>query len=328
MAGMGKRLRPHTLVTPKPLVHVANKPIVHRLVSDIASVTPEPITSISFIIGHFGEAVEDELLTIAGSVGAQGYIFYQEEALGTAHAIWCAAQQLSGPTIVAFADTLFFADFRLDTSSDGIIWTKVIDDPSQFGVVVTNDQGEVTQFVEKPKEPVSNEAIIGIYYFKDGDALNHELQYLIDNKVTVKGEYQLTDALENLKAKGKVFTTATVTSWLDCGNKEALLDSNHDILKHDAKVRIIDKDVEVTDSIIIQPCNIAKGVRLERSVVGPYVSIGEGATLRCSIISNSIVGSGAVVEHVVADRSVLGKEVHLAAKPVDLSLGDYSKLKL
>ncbi len=141
MAGMGKRLRPHTLITPKPLIPVGGKPIVQRLVEDIAALCDEPINEIGFIIGNFGQAVEEQLLDIAKNLGAQGKIYYQHEALGTGHAIYCAEESLNGPVIVAFADTLFRADFKITDAEEGVIWVKQIDDPSQFGVVKLDDDG-------------------------------------------------------------------------------------------------------------------------------------------------------------------------------------------
>ena len=195
MAGRGTRLRPHTLTTPKPLIPIAGKAIVHRLVEDLAKASADPIEEIGFIIGDFGSEVEKELHQIAEEIGAKGKIYHQETALGTAHAILCAKESLDGNVIVAFADTLFKADFTLDTNQDSIIWVQQVTDPSAFGVVKLNDDNRITDFVEKPKDFVSDLAIIGIYYFKDGENLKNELQYLVDNKVLSGGEYQLTDAL-------------------------------------------------------------------------------------------------------------------------------------
>ena len=205
MAGMGKRLRPHTLTTPKPLIEVAGKSIVRRLCEDINQVVGEKIDEIGFIIGDFGKEVEERLLQIAEQLGAKGKIYYQNEPLGTAHAVWCARESLKGKVTVAFADTLFDAGFAMNTEEDGIIWTHKVEDPSAFGVVRKNDDETINGFVEKPKEFVSNEAIIGIYYFKSGENLLSELQYLIDNNITKSGEYQLTDALQNMLDKGLKF---------------------------------------------------------------------------------------------------------------------------
>ena len=196
MAGRGSRLRPHTLTVPKPLVPVAGKPIVQRLVEDITKVCGEPVDEIAFIIGDFGPQVEKQLINVAEGLGAKGTVYHQEEALGTAHAILCAKESLKGNIVVAFADTLFKADFTLDTSADGIIWVSQIDDPSAFGVVKLDSNKVITEFVEKPDTFVSDLAIIGIYYFKDGAFLSDELQYLIDNNTKEKGEFQLTNALK------------------------------------------------------------------------------------------------------------------------------------
>jgi glucose-1-phosphate thymidylyltransferase len=165
MAGAGKRLRPHTITTPKPLIPIAGKPIVQRIVEDIAKVCTEKITEIAFVAGDFGRETESQLMDIAEKVGAKGKLYFQKSPLGTAHAILCAEKSLTGKTIVAFADTLFTADFRLDTRHDGIIWVQKVKDPSSFGVVKVNTRKIITEFVEKPKKFVSDLAIIGIYYF-------------------------------------------------------------------------------------------------------------------------------------------------------------------
>ena len=152
MAGRGSRLRPHTLTVPKPLVPVGGKPIVHRLVEDIARVCAEKIDEIAFVVGEFGSEVEQELLAVAEKLGAKGSIHYQHQPLGTAHAVLCAADKLTGPVVVAFADTLFKADFKISSEDEGILWVKQIEDPSAFGVIKMNERGEIIDFVEKPKE--------------------------------------------------------------------------------------------------------------------------------------------------------------------------------
>src|SRR6185436_8738216 len=184
MAGMGKRMRPHTLTIPKPLIPLAGKPIVHHLMEDIVKVCPEKVNEIAFVVGRtFGKEVENQLIKIAESLGAKGTIHYQDEPLGTAHAILSAKPALTGKVIVAFADTLFRTDANIDANSDGTIWVKQIEDPRQFGVVKVDKNNLITDFVEKPQEFISDLAIIGIYYFRDGENLCSELQYLIDNNI-------------------------------------------------------------------------------------------------------------------------------------------------
>lgn len=326
MAGMGKRMRPHTLITPKPLIPVGGKPIVQRLVEDIASLCEEPIDEIGFIIGDFGPDVEAQLLEIATSLGAVGKIYYQTEALGTGHAIYCAEKSLDGPVIVAFADTLFKADFKIDKSKEGVIWVKQIEDPSQFGVVKVGENGIITDFVEKPKDFVSNLAIIGIYFFRDGSHLRKELKHLIENKVLKSGEYQLTDALENMKRQGVAFQPGEVASWMDCGNKNATVETNRMILGFEKEQPSVSQDLKLVDSTIIQPVFIGPRVVIENSVVGPYVSVGANVTISDSRISNSIIREGASIQNTVATNSLIGTFTQVHAKASDLSLGDFSTL--
>ena len=325
MAGMGKRMRPHTLSIPKPLIPVAGKPIVQRLVEDISRVCKQQIDEIAFIIHpSFGAEVEKMLLDIAKSLGATGKICYQEEPKGTAHAILCAGDSLCDNVVVAFADTLFIADFNLDTSKDSIIWVQKVDDPSAFGVVKLNNDGMITDFVEKPKDFVSDLAIIGIYYFKDGKNLRAELQYLIDNNVIKGTEYQLTDALENMKNKGLKFYTGQVNEWLDCGNKNATVQTNQRVLVNCGSS--ISKDVEIVNSQIIEPCCIAAGVKIENSVVGPYVSVGEGTKITYSVVSNSIIQTNSNLANVNITNSMVGNSVKMFRSADELSVGDYNEL--
>jgi glucose-1-phosphate thymidylyltransferase len=325
MAGRGSRLRPHTLTIPKPLVPVGGKPIVHRLVADIARVCSEPIEEIAFVVGEFGEAVEKELLAVAESLGAKGSIHYQLQALGTAHAVLCAAEALDGPVVVAFADTLFKADFKISHEDEGILWVKQIEDPSAFGVVKLNANGAIIDFVEKPQTFVSDLAMIGIYYFKDGARLKQELQYLIDHNVIKSGEYQLPDALRRLTEAGVAFKPGTVDEWLDCGNKEVTVETNQRVLEHDAEAgRLQNLSTNFTDSVIIQPCYIGPNVRIERSVVGPHVSLGEGTVVTDVHIKNCIVGNQTILSKVNLSGAMIGSHAQYNGRAKDLSLGDFS----
>ncbi|MHB8258874.1 MAG: sugar phosphate nucleotidyltransferase [Bacteroidia bacterium] len=326
MAGMGKRLRPHTLTTPKPLINVGGKPMVQRLVEDITKVCGEKINEIAFIISPlFGKEVEKNLLEIAASQGAKGAIYYQEIALGTAHAVMCAAPALSGKTVVAFADTLFKADFVMDTNNDGAIWVQRIDDPRQFGVVKLNAAGFITEFVEKPQAFVSDLAIIGIYYFKDGAYLKKEIQYLLDNNIKDKGEFQLTNALENMKNKGTKFVPGKVSEWLDCGNKDATVFTNQRVLEYDkGKPHLRSASAKIENSVIIEPCFIGDNVVLKNSIVGPHVSIGANSTLNDTIIKNSIIQQNSKLNCANLQDSMIGNYVEVNGVAADLNLGDYT----
>lgn len=325
MAGRGTRLRPHTLTVPKPLMPIAGKPIVQRLVDDITEVCDTKINNIGFIIGRdFGSEVENDLKEIASAVGAKGHIYFQDEKLGTAHAILCAKDLLDGNVIVAFADTLFRADFKLDPSKDGIIWVQRVEDPAAFGVVKIDEDKVITDFIEKPEKFISDLAIIGIYYFRDGGFLNKEMQYLIDNDIKEKGEFQLTNALENMKQKGAAFVPGQVSEWLDCGNKDATVYTNQRYLEFIKNKDLIARSVQQTNTVIIPPVFIGENVVLENSVIGPHVSISENTVIRNSIVQNSIIQKHSQINNANFKNSILGNYVTFEGKSDDLSLGDYN----
>lgn len=328
MAGKGKRMRPHTLTTAKPLIPVAGKPVVQRLVEDITRVCGQKVNEIAFVIGpDFGAEVEQNLIKVAESQGAKGSIYYQDKALGTAHAIMCAKEAIKGKTVVAFADTLFKADFVMDTEQEGVIWVQKIEDPSQFGVVKLDAKGHITDFVEKPTSFVSDLAIIGIYYFKDGDYLKSELQYLLDNNITEKGEFQLTNALENMKRKGTRFMPGQVTEWLDCGNKNATVYTNQRVLEFDkGQGHLKGKNLKNTNSIIIEPCFIGDNVELTNSIIGPHASIGANSKVNNSIIKNSIVQNDVKLNQANVENSMLGIGSEVSGKAIDISISDYTQL--
>ena len=327
MAGRGSRLRPHTLTVPKPLVPVGGKPIVHRLVQEIAKTSSEKIEEIAFVIGDFGKEVENELIKVAEKLGAKGTIYYQDKALGTAHAVLCAAESLSGPVVVAFADKLFKADFTLDKEADGILWVKQIDDPSAFGVVKLDENDVIIDFVEKPTTFVSDLAMIGIYYFKEGEKLKVELQYLIDNGIIKGGEYQLPDALRNLTKKGAKFKPGKVTEWLDCGNKVVTVHTNQRVLEFDKDEELVSKDLISTNSVVIPPCFIGEHVVLENSVIGPHVSLGRGTTVKNSVVTNSIVQKNAMITNSILQDSMIGNNAKILSHGKVISIGDYTTIE-
>lgn len=326
MAGMGKRMRPHTLTTPKPLITVAGKSIVHWLIEDIANVCGDTIDEIGFVVGRFGEQTEKELINIAESVGAKGKIFYQDKAEGTGHAILCAKECLKGEVIVAFADTLFRTDFNLDKSKDGVIWVHKVDNPSSFGVVKYNHDNIITDFVEKPKEFVSDLAIIGIYYFKSGETLHSELQYLIDNDIKEKGEYQLTNAMENMKNKGMQFVPGKVDEWLDCGNYAATVFTNQRVLVNKAQQFEIPSNRFDGTVKIHTPCYIAPDVQLKNCEIGPFVSIGSNTNIENSVIRNSIIQENCQIQDFECENSMIGSHVSLNGKSREYSIGDFSSM--
>ena len=299
--------------------------MVHRLVEDIAKLCPEKINYIGFIVNpSFGKQVEDDLIAVAEAVGAIGKIYYQEQALGISHALLFAKELFEGKVIVAFADTLFKADFKLDTSIEGTIWVQKVENPSQFGVVKLNAKGEIVELIEKPTTFVSDLAIIGIYFFKKGELLRTEMQYLIDNNIKEKGEFQLTTALENMKKKGAIFITGEVQEWLDCGNKDAVVQTNQRYLEFIKDQPLISSKAKLINSVIIPPVFIGEEAHIENSIVGPHVSIGAYTIVRDSRISNSIIQKNCSINTAILSNSLLGNFVNFEGKSEDLSLGDYS----
>jgi glucose-1-phosphate thymidylyltransferase len=331
MAGIGSRLRPHTLTVPKPLTVIAGKPIVQRLVEDIASVIDEKIDEIAFVIGSvakgFPSDTEEKLLKIAKELGAKGAVYIQDEALGTAHAIYMAKESLSGPCVVAYADTLFKADFTLDVNADGAIWVSKVDNPSAFGVVKVQD-GFITDFIEKPKDFVSDLAIIGIYYFKSGEKLLEEIQYLIDNDLKENNEYQLTNVLESLKQQGAKFIPGTVNAWMDCGKKDPTVDTNKQTLgfEYAAGKNLVSSDVVLNNSEIIQPCYVGENVVLTDTKIGPYVSIGENSVVTNSTIVNSLIQTNVEILNANLNNAMIGNYAKYNAKYSSVSIGDYTEL--
>ncbi len=330
MAGMGKRMRPHTLTIPKPLIPIAGKPMVQQIVEDLLKICPEKITEIAYVISRaFGKEAEKNLVAVAEKLGAKGKIYYQDEPLGTAHAILCAKDSLDEKTLIAFADTLFIPDknAKVDTNKDGIIWVQKIADPRQFGVVKLDKEGFITDFVEKPQTFISDLAIIGIYYFKDGTYLKKEMQFLIDNNIKEKGEYQLTNAMENMKKKGTKFVTSQVAEWLDCGNKDATVYTNKRILETYFSNGKSSNPKTDSTSKIIAPCVIGENVQIINSTVGPFASIGDNTVIENSTVENCIVQTNSKIKNANLSNSMLGNFVEFSGNSNDASVGDYSIIK-
>ncbi len=332
MAGRGSRLRPHTLTVPKPLIPIAGQPIVHRLVTDIAKVLHEPIEEIAFILGDpafFGEEVVQSLMQLATRLGTKGTIYRQDEPLGTGHAIMCAKPSLSGPAVIAYADTLIRADFELDKSADSVIWVKQVERPEAFGVVQLNEDQEIVELVEKPQTFVSDLAVIGIYYFKDVGVLKNELQYVLDHTITNGGEYQINDGIKRMMQKGMKFVPGQVNAWMDCGNKTVTVETNRrmlDFLQKDGEHLVADT-ITMENANIIEPCYIADNVTLKNSTVGPYVSIGAGTVVENTTVKNSLIQNRSKIVNANLDNAMIGNHVVFNGTFETVSLGDYSVLE-
>lgn len=333
MAGRGSRLRPHSLTVPKPLIPVAGQPIVHRLVKDIVKVLNQPIEEIAFVLGDpawFGDDVVSSLQDLARSLGAKASIYRQDQPLGTGHAIMCAKASLSGPAVIAYADTLIRANFNLDPEADAVIWVKQVDHPEAYGVVKLNDKQEIVELVEKPEQFVSDLAVIGIYYFKEVSLLKEELQNVLDNNIINGGEYQINDGIKGMMAKGKVFKTGEVAEWMDCGNKAVTLETNQRMLgflKADGEEQLIAASLKNENSIIIEPCYIGENVHLKNAKIGPNVSIGNNCVIENTTVKNSLIQNSTTIKNANLEEAMIGNHVKYDGTFTKISIGDYSVLE-
>ncbi|MDT0558099.1 sugar phosphate nucleotidyltransferase [Ichthyenterobacterium sp. W332] len=333
MAGRGSRLRPHSLTVPKPLIPVVGQPIVNRLVKDIAKVLKQPIEEIAFVLGDpawFGDDVVNSLQQLAQGLGAKASIYRQDQPLGTGHAIMCAKESLSGPAVIAYADTLIRADFNLDAEADSVIWTKRVTNPEAYGVVKLNDKNEIVELVEKPETFVSDQAVIGIYFFKDIAVLKSKLQEVLDENVMNGGEYQINDGIKRMMADGRVFKTGTVDEWMDCGNKSVTIETNSRMLgflKADNEEQLVANSVVLENSTIIEPCFIGENVVLKNSSIGPNVSIGNDCVVENSSVKNSLIQTQTIIKNATLDEAMIGSHVKFDGGFTKISIGDYSVLE-
>lgn len=325
MAGRGTRLRPHTHTTPKPLLPVSGTMIVERIINTFSRTLDREIDEIVFILGDFGGEIKEELTQLSKRHDARATFRKQDKALGTAHAVYCAEEDLEGECIIVFADTIFDTDSTVSVEdADSVIWLKQVENPSRFGVAV--HEGErITQFVEKPDEPISDYAIIGVYYFRQAEELKKQIKYLLDNDIRGKdNEYQLTDALDRMLQANKVFKSATVDQWLDCGTLPAWLDTSETILEKESP----DYDEQShKNTKIIPPVYIGEGVKLANCVIGPNVTIDDGSQLENCIVSNSIILQSSTITNSNLQDSTIGNHVEANQLHQPVHLGDHTIVK-
>ena len=328
MAGRGTRVRPHSHVTPKPLLKVKGRSIVERIVDTFSRVLPETPDEGVFVLGDdFGQGIRDQLTTICEERDMDAHFPIQKEAKGTAHAVGCAEEHLQGDGVIVFADTLFRIDDQIEIEDDAdvVAFVREVDDPSRFGVAV-RDGEKVTKLVEKPDEPISNEALIGIYYVRNLADLQTEIDYLIENNIVGKGdEYQLTDAFDRRLQKGDTFTTASVDAWMDCGTIPALLETTGRVLEQESDDL---HQGDVLDSIIHDPVYIGPGATIENAVVGPHVSVEAGATVENAVVRDSIVFQDGTIENAVLADSVVGRHAVVNQGIDSINVGDHSQMNV
>ena len=323
MAGRGTRVRPHSHVTPKPLLAVRGKSMVERIVETFIRVLPQGLDEGVFVLGpDFGEEVRAMLRGICERHGMAAHFAVQEQALGTAHAVAAAEAHLDGEGIVVFADTVFDMDPGVDLEgADVVAWVKHVEDPRRFGVAV-REGDRVVRLVEKPQELISHEALIGIYYVRDLGRLARAIDHLVEHNIRGKGdEYQLTDAFDRMLQDDAVFRTATVNEWLDCGTIPALVETTKHLL---TKEYSEDHAGTLEDCILHEPVYLGPGAVVTDSILGPNVSVEEGAVIQGSVVRESIVFAHAQIHDAHLTDTLVGAHAEVRGTPQRLNVGDHS----
>jgi len=318
-AGFGSRLRPHTFLVPKTLLPVAGKPIIEYIINQVNRCD---ISDLTIIHGHLGDRIREFL---NGKYDLNIDFRLQERPLGLAHAIDLAITPEDKDLLIVLGDTIVDVDLK-PVIERGItsIGVKEVADPRKFGVVV-HDGKKVTKLVEKPVEPPSNLAIVGLYYIREARILKKAIRELIDKGITVKNEYQITDALQLMLNWGEPIETFQVDKWFDCGNPETLLATNKYLLQRNGDHR---SEFKTNDSVIISPVYIGRNSQIERSVIGPYVSIGSGSRISNAIVQNSIVGDRAIIEKVLLSETLIGNRAEVVGFLNQINLGTSCWIKL
>lgn len=320
VAGFGSRLRPHTWSKPKPLVTVAGKAMMAHVLDRVMDLQPGKLV---FITGYLGDQIEEwarehypdtELVFVE-----------QPEMLGQSDALYRTREHVEDDALMLFPDALFEADFSTlsSTDADGVAYTYKIDDPSAYGVALLDGDGYVKQIIEKPAEPVSYEAVVGIYYFKEWQALMRAIEKQFEKKLMLKGEYFIADAIQIMINEGAKFTIDQISVWEDAGNADALLDTNRYLLSAAPP-----SPAQRTGSLIVPPSYVHRDAILEDAVIGPYASIGAGTLVRNSVIRDSIVEENSEVVDAILQRSVVGNKVTIHGSARSISVGDNGKVSL
>jgi glucose-1-phosphate thymidylyltransferase len=315
LAGLGTRLRPHTYTKPKPLINVAGKPMLAHILDKFRSLDVEEYI---FIVGYLGDQIEKY---VSQQYGFKARYVVQHEMLGQAHALWLCRDYVDGPVFMVFGDTYFEADLSEINHSpkDSIAYVREVEDPRRFGVAIVGPDGYIEKFVEKPAAMDNRLAVIGMYYFTDGPALMQACQELMDKCIQTKGEYFLTDAINLMIPHGYRFVTSTVDEWRDTGKPETVLNTNRYLLDHGNDNSA---QTKCESCVIVPPVNIHPSAKIEHSVIGPYVTIGQECRIVRSIIRDSIIDAGAQIEESTMDRSLIGKEAVVTGRYRQFNVGD------
>jgi glucose-1-phosphate thymidylyltransferase len=322
MAGLGTRMRPHTWSKPKPLVSMAGRTVLDYVLEQFDTVPKSLDVEYIFIIGPQGGQVKEYMEEFHPE--KKVHYVLQAEMRGQSDAIYQAREFLTGPMIMAFSDTLVETDFSFleDDHDEGIVWVKPVPDPRRFGVTEVDADGWVTRLIEKPQDVSNNLVVVGFYYFNSAEMLLDAIQEQMRQQITLKNEFFLADAVNIMLKQGFRMRTKTVDVWLDAGTPDSVLETNRYLLDHGRdNTEIISRRKGLT---VIPPVFIHETARIDSCVIGPHVSIGPGCELSHAIVSNSIVEEGTVVEQMILENSLIGRNVHLCGQPIRLNLGDSS----
>jgi glucose-1-phosphate thymidylyltransferase len=334
LAGEGTRMRPHTHTKPKPLIEFAGKSCLSHILDELKLFNEEQkkllkekkaeknrietISEVIFITGKLKEKIED---FVKKNYDFKSKFIEQKIRDGSAGAIKLAEPHVKEPVIIVYVDTLFEADLglinKLKDDEGGIIWVKEVEDYQRFGVCVLDKKGYIRKIIEKPKEPISKLANIGLYYIKDYRLLFKGIKHLYDNNITLKGEYYLVDALTYMMEKGVNFICPKIEGWYDTGKPETLMESHRALLKKNNRL------INTINSVIIPPVHLADGVKIKDSIIGPYVSISKGAEITNSILRDCIIGERAKISDILLENSIIGEEAFVDDNFKHLNVGDH-----
>jgi glucose-1-phosphate thymidylyltransferase len=316
VAGVGTRLRPHTYTLPKVLLNVAGKPILGHILDALQT---QNINQATIVVGYMGDLVEEY---VRSNYSMDVEFVEQEERLGLGHSIWIARETFTPeePLLIILGDTIFDVDLSLATKSPcSTLGVKTVEDPRRFGVVETVNN-IILKLTEKPENPTSHLALVGLYFIKNPELLTECLDEMIANTIRTRGEYQLTDALQMMIDRGEQFTTFPVEGWYDCGKPETMLDTNRYLLDKHPLNRTF------PCSVVIPPVFIAPTAKVENSIIGPYTTVAEGATVCDSVVRDTIISDGATVTASLLEQSIIGNNAVVRGKFSRLNVGDSSEI--
>lgn len=316
VAGIGTRLKPHTYTTPKVLLNVGGKPMLGHILDKLLE---EGVHKATFVIGHLGDQIRDYVVKEYPSMKSD--FIEQKKMEGLGHAIYTAIPTFDDKEIfIILGDTVFDVNLKdVFKNKHSALGVKHVDDPSRFGVAIL-ENGFIKKLVEKPSTPVSNLALVGLYYIANADVLVKSLNNLVEKDIRTKGELQLTDALQMMLDSGEKVTTFNVNGWYDCGKPETLLSTNKFLLDQKSFAK------KYENVVVNLPVYIAEDAKIENSVIGPYATIDKGCVIKESVIKNSIVGTNSQVSKAMLNGSIIGNNTIVKGAFKRLNIGDSTEI--